>query len=330
MRDLMRRRPFWTAYGLAWAVALLVMATFALVSLVDPSQAGLLGDLGLWLERRATYVNIVSELAFAVEAQRPWLALVVVFAAAPTFAAFVTLAVTEGGKGLSRWASTLRPLGTGGSARPALLAYGLFFAVYLALLTWGVTAARGGDRFDHLWTVLGGSWAAAFVTALLGLLIDDGAFWEEMGWRGYFQPLLLEAWKKPVAVGVALGAAWALWHMPRDIPKLLAGQWGAFALTQIYMVALNVGMSLVIVHMSLAMGRSVWPGVLIHAGDNVLHKSGVLQPLYDRAIGDLPAHGVFQPGFLLRGLVWLALALAVVLATRAFRSGATSDGARAA
>lgn len=125
--------------------------------------------------------------------------------------------------------------------------------------------------------------AALAVTAVIGV---DGPVWppampvfipvivffyvlifsvagEELGWRGFALPALLERFG-PVAASLLLGAIWAIWHAPlfmlpgsfhADIPPLLFG-------IQI------IASSLIYKHLHLATEGSLVPAHLFHASFN--------------------------------------------------------------
>jgi uncharacterized protein len=56
-------------------------------------------------------------------------------------------------------------------------------------------------------------WLGVLTTAPLILLIDPGVIGEELGWRGFALPRLLERFS-PLASGVILGVIWGVWHLP--------------------------------------------------------------------------------------------------------------------
>ncbi len=47
----------------------------------------------------------------------------------------------------------------------------------------------------------------------LGLLLDPGPLGEELGWRGYALPRLLDRWS-PATSALVLGVVWGVWHLP--------------------------------------------------------------------------------------------------------------------
>lgn len=57
------------------------------------------------------------------------------------------------------------------------------------------------------------AWPAPGQVAALAPLLLFGPLVEEAAWRGYALPQLLES-HAPLAAGLAVGAAWALWHLP--------------------------------------------------------------------------------------------------------------------
>ena len=105
------------------------------------------------------------------------------------------------------------------SAVPRLSHVGWYLGIVvavplLALAGQGITGGARPGSFP--------GWSA--IPGLLGwsLLVDSGPLGEELGWRGFALPRLLER-HSGVAAGLVLGLVWALWHAPtffiRTLPQ---------------------------------------------------------------------------------------------------------------
>jgi membrane protease YdiL (CAAX protease family) len=57
-----------------------------------------------------------------------------------------------------------------------------------------------------------GDWRIVIRTAFITLLIG-GPLGEELGWRGYALPKLLEA-RNPILASLIIGVGWGMWHLP--------------------------------------------------------------------------------------------------------------------
>ena len=129
---------------------------------------------------------------------------------APSFAALAVLALTEGGAAARRLLARLRQWpGTAWSLLALLLAPGL--------------AAVG-------WVLEGTMLTFIFpdVRSLLPVLLAWpllAALGEELGWRGFLYPRLVDR-AGPLGAAVAVGLLWGLWHLPADYVGLKAtGGW---------------------------------------------------------------------------------------------------------
>ncbi|MEC0179843.1 CPBP family intramembrane metalloprotease [Paenibacillus favisporus] len=128
---------------------------------------------------------------------------------------------------------------------------------------------------EYVWYITKSSWAPQM---LISMLIFS--FGEEIGWRGYLQPKLTEAYSIRKSILIT-AAVWACFHYP-------------FYLNQ-YNTDGNVWINLVlftvmIFPLSVFMGwvrwrsRSIWPVVLIHMVIN-LSRSWLEQLFFDKASG---------------------------------------------
>ena len=85
---------------------------------------------------------------------------------------------------------------------------------------------------------------------------------EEIGWRGYALPRLLER-SSPLAAGLLLGIPWAAIHLPLHLPGMMSAGTPVVA-TIIALPAMSVAVTWVY----LRTGRSVLAATLFHAGQN--------------------------------------------------------------
>lgn len=189
----------------------------------------------------------------------------------PTVAAFVARLVQREG-----WGDVSFRLG-GDVGRRALL-HAIAFPLCVGVLAYGTAWATGLSTFhpptedaltlpEWRWTVeLSGEPWVRFVKSL-GLHLTAGAvlgcFWaagEELGWRGYLVPRLLDA-RVPGAL-VLSGLVWSLWHWPL---VLFAG--GHFNPDRVLTALL---FALVVTPLGVGMARlrlesgSMWPPIVFH------------------------------------------------------------------
>jgi membrane protease YdiL (CAAX protease family) len=95
----------------------------------------------------------------------------------------------------------------------------LFSIIFLPisfLMAWLLVNASGGD---FAVTVLGGDLLKSLRSVALIFAFNlflGGTLGEEIGWRGFALPRLLEKFS-PLQASFILGIVWALWHLPIDI-----------------------------------------------------------------------------------------------------------------
>lgn len=129
------------------------------------------------------------------------------------------------------------------------------------------------------------------------------ALGEELGWRGFLVPRLVE--RHGFTLGSLLvGIVWAAWHVPvLFFPKYLGGTPMPFAMTCFFVNL--IAMSFVYTWFRLR-SASVWPAVIMHASHNVFIPL-VFTPLTAET-GERTAYAVDELGFMLAA-VNVALAL---------------------
>ena len=181
-----------------------------------------------------------------------------------------------------------------------LLALLLFPALFTVPLVVGALtddvrmAPGGGERF-----------ATLFATGLIARLIFS--VFEEFGWRGYLEPRLAALGVPSLRRHLAVGALWALWHVPYIVAYgdsysevSLAAQLPLFAIAVLAMA--------VIWGVARERTGSVWPAVLGHGIANA-----VAFPLLasDVVVIDNPLVHAARPEGLV-GLILLVLTAVVV------------------
>ena len=133
---------------------------------------------------------------------------------------------------------------------------------FLGLADWsqGATIAFGIFMFG----TVGMIWHAA--TAL----------GEEIGWRGFLTPTLMRVTSFPLA-SLAVGAVWALWHLPIIVwTKYNAGP-NDLELQFLNYSLMTVGMSFILTYLRVRSG-SLWPAVILHASHNI-YVLTIMQPM---------------------------------------------------
>lgn len=94
--------------------------------------------------------------------------------------------------------------------------------------------------------------------------VIDGPLGEEIGWRGFLLPRLLE-WMRPLAASLLIGAVWFLWHLP-----LYAAQGDRImdvSFLWLYLL-LNVAYAVLHTWLFLRSNGSAWLAVFFHTAGN--------------------------------------------------------------
>ena len=278
MTAWVRRFPFPAFYLLALAIASSAVLATQVLRQFDSRVATLIPDLVRWLNDNGLYVNILNIARYGFATGQPAIARIFVFAGAPTLAALTVTGVLGGGAAVQALLGKFRPLGPGVDRASGLRLYAGIFAVYFLVLAGYLMLARaaaGPGEFEALWAKLGGSAAAAFLTALWSAFADEGGTLEELGWRGFAWPLLMEK-HSPLAAALMLGILWTAWHLPREIPALVSGgvNWAAWLQGQAQFAVTCVSLSVVAGYLTNKSRGSVLPAILVHGGTKRVEQSG--------------------------------------------------------
>ena len=101
------------------------------------------------------------------------------------------------------------------------------------------------------------------LVVFLAMAVLDGPLGEEIGWRGYLLPRLLER-LGPLAASLAVGAVWWLWHVPlysADGRELTLAAWATY-------LATTLALSTVFTWFWLRSGGSTLMSILLHDASN--------------------------------------------------------------
>jgi membrane protease YdiL (CAAX protease family) len=122
---------------------------------------------------------------------------------APAFSSLLLTAIFDGVAGLRKLAARFIPW------RVGFQWYLLILVGYpVALLIAGRIAGLFGASQGHL-----PNWGQFYYALIPALAADPGPLGEELGWRGFALPRMLERWK-PLPATLILGLIWGVWHLP--------------------------------------------------------------------------------------------------------------------
>lgn len=287
-------RPVALHFWLATAIALIAVAIGGVRMAIDADAAMALSNLSAQVYGGAGFMNLVT-LAKATWFDRD-LVIVFLFAAAPSLAAIV-LSWRRGT--LSALLTRLKPVGPDGTPLRAAQLYFALLVVYgigLWLHDW--VAGPGVDASVRLSSLSG----SLIIGAALALFLDEGGTLEELGWRGYAWPLLLERMRSPLTAALFLGTLHWAWHLPREIIPLASGTpIATFFTLQAVFLLLCLALAIVAGYCVNLTGGSALPAIMVHGGSNV----------WAKAMGEYssPSFGLFD----LRTLILLLLASLILI-----------------
>lgn len=175
----------------------------------------------------------------------------------PALAALIAAWATGGRAGLAELWSRLRRW----RISPRLVALAFLVPVVGQLAVLSVAAFTGSEPLAPTAVPIGRLVLVFFVFALV-----DGPVGEEIGWRGFLLPRLLERGGL-IGASALVGAVWFVWHLP------LFHADGSRALTPAFLaeyLALNVALSFVHTWFFVRSGGSTPLAILFHTAGNYL------------------------------------------------------------
>jgi len=260
---MVRRRPLLWFFVLAVAINLLANA----LRFLDPDLGRKV--FGAMVER-GLKGDMISSIDLVLEFPLAWTYLL--SPAAPTIAAGIVIAFMAGGAGLRSWADRLklwRGVGWRQGVAVWLIGYAVLFAFAGILLIVLLQTGKSEDAQRTL-AVFGGAPLLIVLSLVYGVFLSVGPLLEEMGWRGFALPLLLERYS-PLAASVIVGALWAAWHLPREMPVLFSGD-SALILgllgKQVTFFIGTISGSIIATFLYFKLGGSVWSGIIAHGLHN--------------------------------------------------------------
>jgi membrane protease YdiL (CAAX protease family) len=143
----------------------------------------------------------------------------------------------------------------------SLIGYGVYLAV---------TGASFGLTSDPIVVV--------YPMLFFYIMLLRGGFGEEMGWRGYALPHLLEQYNTTVAA-LLIGVGWAVWHLPLFFIRGTQ-QSGSFVL---YLVSV-IGLSIILAWLYTRSRGSVLLTTVFHAQWNVFDSGALFSVGGDAAL----------------------------------------------
>lgn len=131
-----------------------------------------------------------------------------------------------------------------------------------------------GQKFDSVLVPIIAPQIWLAIPMILYFIVVQGPLGEELGWRGYVLPMLLEKFT-PAKASIILGLIWSAWHYPKffishTIQRSLSNAYGlALALIgfTLYTIILTFMMTLLYVKTN----GSIFAAILFHAMANYSH-----------------------------------------------------------
>lgn len=307
MRMLFKRYPFWSFYVVALLLAVIgnVIIFFGLPG--NPLDLFKLTITALHLN----HFNVIVPLYLI--GQYPALFLGMVFPLAPTLSGILVSAINHGNGAVVVLLAKLKPLVGNISPRDGVVVYIILISVVATVYVGAIGLTYGFDDIEK-YSKVAALAEVATPSLFLGyffmaLCLDTGGLCEELGWRGYAWPLLMQRMRTPLVAAIALGIAWGFWHIPREIPPLILGApMIPFLLGQFVFVFNLIIVTIVACYFVNRAGGSIWPAVIVHGSFNYCF---AMMPQQGAGIIFVPA-GVAIGAFTYANLLTLVVAAIIV------------------
>jgi membrane protease YdiL (CAAX protease family) len=223
-----------------------------------------------------------------------WLSLIA--ASSSSIAGLITAALTGGKQGLKQLLSGFLRW----RCNPLWYILAIFMPAVILLIAFGATVASGA-QFQIQWNV---GWVMVIPTFLL-ITIQAG-LGEEIGWRGYATPKLMEK-RSALVSSLIVGVVWAAWHIPLyfipgSLQNVLVQEIG-FPLTILAYSLSIIALAIVWSWIYLASNRNLWLPVLMHGSTNSFAAFF--------AIANFEVYGMVP--IMISACLWIATAVAVTL-----------------
>lgn len=305
-------RTFWFFYLLAVLIPIGVMV-FALG--LFPDRAAGVTHASYMFTRQHNLVpgSLFNTIYFAFK--EPLALLVLLFAVAPSLAAIIVSFSKYGRQGLKDLFSSFKPWRNGVGWKEGLRIYGIVLGgILLYLSVCFVLLAIWGNPEDLQESVrmLGGNSLVVMLLAFIfACFTNDGGTLEELGWRGFGLPILMDRMKSPLKASLLLGFLWAAWHLPREAITVMGGvSVSSWLIGQLCFFIMCISSTVVITYLFNLTGGSVLIAVMIHGGMNTAfglaggHVNGIIKDVIPHAI------------YLLDIRTWIFIILAFIIVWR--------------
>jgi membrane protease YdiL (CAAX protease family) len=211
-------------------------------------------------------INVVTLARMALEEPAIWLAYF--YTAAPTVAAIAVAWLIARRQGLAELFGRFRPWRGGTRPSEALRAYAELIGIFLGIILYFALVSRihGGEAaIEEIRPAFGSSIWSFLGLFVVGTFLREGGLLEELGWRGFALPRLIERLGSPLNASILVGIMWSCWHIPRDAGTfMLTMPFGQYLLFLCMFTATLIALSIVITFYYHRTGGSVMPAIMIH------------------------------------------------------------------